>query len=154
CADAQICQDGKCVCPNGNTFCSPTCVDTTSDIQNCGSCGNICPSDNVCVNGACVDCAVNSDCVSDWLLNPETGEAIGAAGTCIDNVCYVCADGCLSQSYCSSFETTGGGAPALCKTDSSCDYFRIGISGDDGETKSSSFTDGVPLWHQDSLSFI
>ncbi|CAG8617240.1 6754_t:CDS:2, partial [Diversispora eburnea] len=109
-----------------------------------------CPIDNFCVNSECVnvECVVDSNCGNDALYNTETGEYTPAAGKCIDNVCYLCIDKCLSQKDCFAYEYTGGGAPALCMTDPSC------ISRDDGETKSSSFTDGVPLWHQVSPSFI
>ena len=41
------------VCPSGQTSCNGTCVDTNSDSQNCGSCGNACTQGESCVNGSC-----------------------------------------------------------------------------------------------------
>jgi predicted outer membrane repeat protein len=50
-------------CPDGKTRCSGVCVDTQSDPQNCGSCGNDCEGDEVCRNGECVrqQCTVCDD---------------------------------------------------------------------------------------------
>ncbi|CAG8819266.1 18648_t:CDS:2, partial [Gigaspora margarita] len=110
CLSDETCVNGKCICSNGLTSCNSNCIDTTSNAQNCGSCGNTCLSDETCANGKCIDCTVDSDCVSDYLLDNSTGQAIGAAGKCINNVCA----GCLPQGYCSTFENTGGGSPANC----------------------------------------
>jgi hypothetical protein len=41
-------------CANGQTLCNGTCVSTTTDPSNCGSCGNHCMSPTpVCINSAC-----------------------------------------------------------------------------------------------------
>ena len=40
-------------CPSGQTNCSGLCTDTSSDSNNCGSCGNICSSGTSCVRGSC-----------------------------------------------------------------------------------------------------
>ncbi|KAF0476419.1 PE-PGRS family protein [Gigaspora margarita] len=120
CSSDETCVNGKCVCFNGLTSCNGNCIDTTSNARNCGSCGNTCLSEETCVNGKCIDCTVDSDCVSDYLLNNSTGQAIGAAGKCINHVCYVCA-GCLPQGYYGTFENTGGGgSPANCLHDIPC----------------------------------
>ena len=48
-------------CPSiGLTFCNNACVDTKTDAENCGACGNTCQSPNtVCCGGKCVN--VNAD---------------------------------------------------------------------------------------------
>jgi len=40
-------------CPSGQTNCNGNCVDTSSDSQNCGSCGNACAQGKSCVSGSC-----------------------------------------------------------------------------------------------------
>jgi hypothetical protein len=40
-------------CPSGQTNCNGNCVDTSSDSQNCGSCGNACAQGESCVSGSC-----------------------------------------------------------------------------------------------------
>ena len=45
--------NGGVSCPSGQTNCSGTCTDTSSDSNNCGYCGNICPSGTSCVSGSC-----------------------------------------------------------------------------------------------------
>ena len=51
-ADAFSCDDGL-------TYCNGTCVDTTSDPFNCGSCGVVCPS-LLCSNSKCVGAVAGS----------------------------------------------------------------------------------------------
>ncbi|CAG8779232.1 4071_t:CDS:2, partial [Acaulospora morrowiae] len=104
------------------TYCNPrctgsTCLNTYNDPQNCGACGHACEADERCVGGVCVDCVQDSDCVSDYLVTPDRTNWVAASGTCINNVCYVCA-GCLDPGYCGTFENTGGTnyGYAQCKT--------------------------------------
>jgi hypothetical protein len=40
-------------CTTGYHVCNGTCMDTTQDNNNCGSCGHQCGNGNPCVNGAC-----------------------------------------------------------------------------------------------------
>jgi hypothetical protein len=35
------CDNGACVCPAGTQECNGLCVDVTSDLANCGRCGNV-----------------------------------------------------------------------------------------------------------------
>ncbi|CAG8608874.1 9815_t:CDS:2, partial [Acaulospora morrowiae] len=111
------------ICTTTTTNCGPqctdsTCADTNTDTQNCGTCGHACEADEYCVDGVCVDCVNDSDCVSDYLVTPDHyTDVVPAAGTCINNVCYVCA-GCLDAGRCGTFENTGGTdyGYAQCKT--------------------------------------
>ena len=42
-------------CPSGQTACRNSyCAITSTDNNNCGSCGNVCPTDRACANGQCV----------------------------------------------------------------------------------------------------
>jgi hypothetical protein len=40
-------------CPPYFTWCGSRCADTTTDENNCGSCGNVCQNGQMCVNGEC-----------------------------------------------------------------------------------------------------
>src|SRR5450432_2931517 len=45
---------GVCACQDGTpTVCSGTCVDTTSDPDNCGACGTKCGATSACAAGVC-----------------------------------------------------------------------------------------------------
>ncbi|HEY1958873.1 MAG TPA: hypothetical protein VGH28_24845 [Polyangiaceae bacterium] len=87
--------DAKAIGPCGPgtaVMCGDTCVDTQSNFQNCGSCGNACPNDQVCSHGACaVVCGggtarCGNDCVD---LNSDV------------NNCGSCAKPCPSGNVCS-----------------------------------------------------
>ncbi|MEZ4439830.1 MAG: glycosyl hydrolase family 18 protein [Polyangiaceae bacterium] len=54
CADYLTCDAGSCVCGDGLTDCGDACVDTESDADHCGACGNACDSGETCAMGACV----------------------------------------------------------------------------------------------------
>ena len=40
-------------CPAGTILCNGTCINTSVDLLNCGSCGNACPAGTACVKGNC-----------------------------------------------------------------------------------------------------
>ena len=42
-----------CTCGSGLTCCGTVCVDTSSDVANCGSCSNACATGDTCQAGAC-----------------------------------------------------------------------------------------------------
>jgi hypothetical protein len=57
----STCTTAPCECGvYGQQFCGGSCVDTTSDSRNCGSCGNACLPGQICANGNCTGC-VKSD---------------------------------------------------------------------------------------------
>jgi hypothetical protein len=54
CIEGAYLRDGRCACQNGlPTACGGTCVDTTSDVNNCGACGRTCGPTSTCVAGTC-----------------------------------------------------------------------------------------------------
>jgi hypothetical protein len=73
CPEPYTCLDsGMCGCdPSTPDYCaaSNTCVDTSSDPQNCGSCGHACDASSSCVGGSCtaVACTLenNDACTPD-----------------------------------------------------------------------------------------
>ena len=55
-------------CPEGQSRCSNVCVDTTSDVFNCGACDRLCALDEDCTNGQCVavsDAEANANADAD-----------------------------------------------------------------------------------------
>ncbi len=83
CDFGQACFNSICSCANGFTSCPPLivpdggtdagyCADTTTDSQNCGTCGNVCPHDQKCIQptpgatGQCV-CNLGEDGGSDLI---------------------------------------------------------------------------------------
>ena len=54
------------VCPDGMFPCNGTCIDMSTDTQNCGACGNVCPANAICIDGSCSDMSpqicIDGDC--------------------------------------------------------------------------------------------
>ena len=79
CGAGQVCDAAadSCVlsCGGGTSLCGGSCVNTSYDPGNCGSCGNVCPdvanSEPVCVSGSCS--AVCDSGFGDCDLDPTNG---------------------------------------------------------------------------------
>ena len=96
------CTEGNCfymrerACSSGLSSCDGTCVDKSSDPNNCGACGNTCASGQICFNGTCaVD---HRDC-------PDGQTRCG--GTCVDTYtdagnCGACGNSCATGQICFS----------------------------------------------------
>jgi len=69
-----------CECPSGLTLCGQSCVDETSDSNNCGECGNACLGGLECLDGKCA-CGCGYDyCPGVGCIN--TQEDINNCGGC------------------------------------------------------------------------
>lgn len=85
-------------CPAGQTRCGDTCVDPTSNNDNCRTCGFFCASGLKCVNSVCVDAGCGSD--------PGTGAALIVCNGICSNVatdqnnCGACGVVCASGAEC------------------------------------------------------
>ncbi|MGA7122798.1 MAG: hypothetical protein WBY94_22045 [Polyangiaceae bacterium] len=56
CTGLSVCSGTTCTCQAGTVSCSGTCVNTSNDPHNCGSCGHACPGASrgeTCANGVC-----------------------------------------------------------------------------------------------------
>ncbi|MFZ3113721.1 MAG: hypothetical protein WA111_12345 [Methanothrix sp.] len=93
------------VCPDGMFPCNGTCIDMSTDTQNCGACGNVCSLGKVCIKGVCTCMAgldvCNEKC-TDTSIDPlncgECGNICPANAICIDGSCsdmspQICIDG-------------------------------------------------------------
>ena len=106
-------------CPSGQARCVTACVDTTSDLGNCGACGHACASGESCSGGACT-----SSCAA-----PRTACADGTMQVCVDLTsdsahCGVCTTACsmgqrctAGRCVCPTGQTSCGGACVDTQTD-------------------------------------
>lgn len=80
------------LCSLGHVACGDVCIDPTSDVNNCGSCGNVCPAGQAGDVAACVAgvCAVTPACSSGLTLcNSGCVDLTSDHGNCggCDNMC-------------------------------------------------------------------
>lgn len=126
------------ICTNGLEDCNGQCVDTSSDLQNCGTCGNSCSVEHAqatCSQGSCsmVSCDTDwGDCNSDTSDGCETQlNTNDHCGTC-DTACSspeFCFDGSCTDQCPGGLTNCGGNCidtsadPANCGTcDNVCSY--------------------------------
>lgn len=90
-------------CTGSMVACGLFCVDVTTDVANCGSCGAACSQGNSCMGGVCAapmtgcaegilclqGCGMDEKCANDCLSNltPDGKKLIEAIGDCIDAAC-------------------------------------------------------------------
>ena len=87
-------------CTEPEVACGQTCVDTQTDIENCGECGNACGRSTACVDGECI-CFM-------------TGRTWCGAGVCVDTAndaknCGECGNVCPAANYCDRGECVDDG---------------------------------------------
>jgi hypothetical protein len=97
CGAGQICVGSTCTtgcsaaqpCPAGDTCCGSSCHNLTSDLTNCGSCGNACPplpnSASACTGGQCImaGCTLGfADCNADPTDGCEWNASVNGPCTC------------------------------------------------------------------------
>jgi hypothetical protein len=98
CASSNPCCNGTCCGPAPVQCCSNNCVNTDTDINNCGGCGIGCPPGDYCANGQCQTCCVPGQICGSLPCCPGSGGACGQ--TCCDSVSQCCAGlGCIPASY-------------------------------------------------------
>lgn len=79
---------GNCVatlgCQTGQALCGNVCTDTSSDTNNCGSCGHACGAGAVCASGVCTCPAGQTSCQSG--VCADLSSNVNNCGAC-GNVC-------------------------------------------------------------------
>jgi hypothetical protein len=109
------------ICGAGQTGCGATCVDTTSDPNNCGGCGAVCQAGSSCVQGACTSvcnpgltfCGACINLASNASNCGACGNVCPSGQTCSGGTCVVptCPPG---QSMCNETCTPTDGDPNNC----------------------------------------
>ena len=68
----EFCDDGNIIsgdgcdsncdaeCPADTSICGESCIDLSSDPDNCGKCGNVCGNGENCISGSCVAVCVDA----------------------------------------------------------------------------------------------
>ncbi len=90
-------------CTTGGAMCGGACVDTSSDQNNCGKCGNACGGGESCVAGSCQSGTTQTcdQCITDAV----SGACASEAQTCDNNPDCAdltsCLGGCNGDSTCS-----------------------------------------------------
>ncbi|MBN2576029.1 MAG: hypothetical protein JXP73_15810 [Deltaproteobacteria bacterium] len=88
---------GSTACEDGLRLCGTGCTDTTTDRENCGTCGNVCPTERTCTGGKCVCPSGYTDCsglCADLNVDAQNCGGCGKActgqcsgGTCQSSTC-------------------------------------------------------------------
>ena len=109
-------------CPDGQTDCDGTCIDPSSDPNNCGFCGLACGVGRTCSGGGCVCSAGYTDCLGiccaadevcvEGFCQPALVEPVPACGAGLTNCFGVCADLQSDPAYCGACDTP---CPTFCQ---------------------------------------
>jgi hypothetical protein len=161
CVSTQTCEAGACACPGGEQLCGQstlsvvdamvttsagvqTCVNTQTDAQHCGTCGNVCSGGQVCDTGTCA-CPTGQTLCGDSCVDTRTslancgscGNACSGGQQCAMGSCE-CPDG---QSFCDgqcidtqTDEAHCGSCTVACGLGQGCDAgaCQSGAPGEDG----------------------
>lgn len=129
CAATQLCSAGSCECPSGTELCGSVtlaladnavtgvssqqaCVDTRSDAQHCGRCGNVCSGGQICDQGSCA-CPLGLTLCGGRCLDTQSslqncgscGTACGGGQVCDGGNCECPAGQALCDGSCFDTQT-------------------------------------------------
>ncbi|MFK7989928.1 MAG: MopE-related protein [Sandaracinaceae bacterium] len=103
CGEGEACVTGSCTCPPAR-MCGDRCIDTDSDPNHCGGCGDACASGAVCTAASCctpsAEMCNGADDDCDGRVDEGSGAAIGcgALEACVSGACScatMCGDRCV-----------------------------------------------------------
>ncbi|KZV82250.1 hypothetical protein EXIGLDRAFT_843909 [Exidia glandulosa HHB12029] len=92
CPPQPLPSSSGCACAS-QTLCGTTCVDTSTDNNNCGECGAKCFSNEVCTQGVCACSPGTNECFPGICVNFQTDP--NNCGSC-QNACYGAKNTCKS----------------------------------------------------------
>jgi hypothetical protein len=115
CTDAE----GTACVGNKDLCCGGKCVESKTDRNNCGFCGNVCPPESTCVGGECkcegTKFRCGNRCVdlqTDLFNCGSCGRACGSSETCVNGQCTggrVCNPPCTPERQCCPSRLFAGG---------------------------------------------
>ncbi|HAA57649.1 MAG TPA: hypothetical protein DCE42_22975 [Myxococcales bacterium] len=107
----QICT--KITCGGTLVACGHTCVDTSKDINHCGTCGKACKSNELCDSSVCrFVCQVDADCATNEACQNARCTSLSCSGV-LQNCNHQCVDTSMNASHC-------GGCGITCSWQQSC----------------------------------
>ena len=94
----ECCANGTC-CSTGTKCCNGACVNTNTDVNNCGTCGTKCPTGKVCTGGVC-QCPSGTQAIGTCCCAAGQGCCNGAC-TSLNTVnnCGSCGQGCFYTEF-------------------------------------------------------
>jgi hypothetical protein len=120
------------VCDGGLAACGSSCVDTSKDSKNCGTCGNACPTDQACVSGTCsLSCGTKTKCGQTCVTTATDPSNCGGCNkacdsglSCVASQCTLVCNADAGQTKCTDkcvdtqFDNANcGSCSTLCDTD-------------------------------------
>ncbi len=99
CGPNSVCHSGDCVCDDGFTLCSGECVDTETDLDHCGDCGEPCTTGESDAEAMCVDSSCDIECNDDSLTYCPESDTCTDTQTDPEN-CGTCGNTCGGTTAC------------------------------------------------------
>jgi hypothetical protein len=78
---------GSTACSGSLKLCGTGCVDTTTDADNCNTCGNVCPAERTCAGGKCVCPSSYTDCSGTCVNLQIDAQNCGGCGKACTGEC-------------------------------------------------------------------
>jgi hypothetical protein len=103
-ASGVVCASGMCVCPDNGSLCDGACLNTQTDPDNCGFCGNTCGPGASCTQGSCVCPQAGLTSCQSGCTNVSTDDSnCGFCGhVCDDGIGSRCVNGSCTVGTCNT----------------------------------------------------
>ena len=128
--EEPVCTSGACLCSDAQTLCGDSCIDTQSNLFNCGDCDKACVSGQKCTSGSCA-CDAPEEVCADTCVDKNTdenncgncGKVCGVGQTCNSGSCECDGSTTMCTNACRDLQTDDnncGRCDKSCASDQSC----------------------------------